>query len=94
MGRVKVPGSNKNHRVHLYTLSTCVWCKKTKQLLKDKGVEYEYVDLDTADPKERQEALTDIQGRGLRVSVPIIIIDENKVITGFKEEEIREALIL
>ena len=92
MNRVKVVGQKKNHKVTLYTLSTCVWCKKTKQLLKDNKIEYEYFDLDTMDPQDRQEAMNDIQARGLRVSVPIMIIDDNQVITGYKEDSIREAL--
>lgn len=92
MNGVKVAGQKKNHKVTLYTLSTCVWCKKTKQLLKDNKIEYEYFDLDTADPQDRQEAMNDIQTRGLRVSVPIMIIDDNQVITGYKEDSIREAL--
>lgn len=92
MNRVKVDGQKKNHKVTLYTLSTCVWCKKTKQLLKDNKIEYEYFDLDTADTQDRQEAMNDIQARGLRVSVPIIIIDDNQVITGYKEDSIKEAL--
>jgi len=92
LNRVKVAGQKNDHKVTLYTLSTCVWCKKTKQLLKDNKIEYEYFDLDTADPQDRQEAMKDIQARGLRVSVPIMIIDDDQAITGYKEDSIREAL--
>ena len=37
----------------LYALSTCVWCKRTKQLLDKPGVacDYEYVDLLQGDGK-------------------------------------------
>ena len=33
-------------RLLVYALSTCVWCKLTKQFLNDNNVEYEYVDVD------------------------------------------------
>jgi len=42
----KVPGKNKKHKVFLYTLSTCAWCKKTKRFLQGKGVEFDFVDVD------------------------------------------------
>ena len=42
----KVPGENKGHKVTLYALSTCGWCKKTKKFLDELGVEYEYVYVD------------------------------------------------
>ena len=36
----------KKGEIQLYALSTCVWCKKTKQLLDQMGVEYEFVEVD------------------------------------------------
>ncbi len=46
MDVVKVTGSNSKHKVFVYALSTCVWCKMTKQYLKDNNVAFEYVDVD------------------------------------------------
>jgi len=40
-----VHGKNVGH-IMLYALSTCPWCKKTKKLLDDLGVEYYYEDVD------------------------------------------------
>ena len=37
-----VKGENKG-KITLYALSTCGWCKKTKKLLDDLGVEYHYI---------------------------------------------------
>ncbi|HHL41587.1 MAG TPA: glutaredoxin [Candidatus Bathyarchaeota archaeon] len=53
----KVEGSNTKHKVFLYTISTCGWCKKTKQLLKDKEIAYEYIDLDTCSKEEQKKAI-------------------------------------
>jgi glutaredoxin-like protein NrdH len=49
----KISGKNAKHKVFLYALSTCVWCKMTKQFLKDNDVAYEYVDVDLTDDSER-----------------------------------------
>ena len=48
----RVEGKNKGE-VILYALSTCVWCKKTKKLLNELGVEYSYIDVDLLNDKER-----------------------------------------
>ena len=50
----KVAGKKKND-VLLFALSTCVWCKKTKKLLTDLGVEYSFVDVDLCTGEERNE---------------------------------------
>ena len=51
----KVPGKNTNHKVTVYALSTCVWCKITKQYLNDNGVAYEYVDVDLLNEKDKDK---------------------------------------
>ena len=50
-----VSGKNMGHTM-LYALSTCVWCKKTKQLLDDLGVEYDYVFVDLLEGADRELA--------------------------------------
>ena len=50
----KVDGKNKG-KVLIYTLSTCIWCRKVKSLLKDLEVEYYYLDMDEI-PKEAAAA--------------------------------------
>ena len=88
----KVSGTQNQHKVILYALSTCVWCKMTKQFLKDNDVEYEFVDVDLCDENDRQKIREDIINRGGRPSYPILIIDGKSMIIGFRKEEIKEAL--
>jgi glutaredoxin-like protein NrdH len=94
MKPVKVPGKRKNHKVVMYTISTCGWCKQTKQFMKEKGVEHEYVDVDLCNEKERDAIHDEIQRRGGALSFPTIIIDDKKLITGFRPKDIEEALEL
>jgi glutaredoxin len=93
LGTVKVPGEKKAHSVFLYTLSTCGWCKMTKKLLKDNLVEYEYLDLDKCSLEERKAAVKELKSRGLSLRFPIIIVDGEEVITGYKEEAIKKAVL-
>jgi glutaredoxin len=78
-------------QIKLYSLSTCSHCKSTKKLLNDCTVLYEFVDVDLLEGEERQAILDDVRKFNPKCSFPTIIIG-NKVIIGFKEEEIKEAL--
>ena len=75
----------------LYALSTCSHCKSTKKLLTECDVEYDYVEVDDLEGEERKAILADIKAINPRCSFPTIKIND-KVIVGFKEKEIKEAL--
>ncbi len=92
MKTIKVPGKNNAHNVLLYTLSTCVWCNRTKRLLNDNSVQYEYIDIDLCDKKEQKEVREDIRSRGGSIRFPTILIDDKILISGFHPDKILEAL--
>lgn len=77
--------------VKLYALSTCGHCRSTKKLLDDSQVEYECVDVDMCTGEERQAILDEVRELNPNLSFPTIIIGD-KVIVGYKEAEIKEAL--
>jgi glutaredoxin-like protein NrdH len=88
----KVQGKQNKHKVVLYALSTCVWCKMTKQFLKDSGVEFEYIDVDLCEEEDKQEIRQHIQSKGGPLSYPTTIVDDNVLITGFRKDLLKEAL--
>ena len=88
-----ISGENKG-KIMLYALSTCVWCKKTKQLLDDFGVEYFYIYMDLIDGEEKKKKLKELGKWNPRFSYPTMIINDDVCIVGFKEDEIKEALKL
>lgn len=77
--------------IKLYALSTCPWCKKTKKLLEEKGVDYESVEVDLLQGEAQKDALAQVDQLSSKRSFPIISIGST-VIQGYKEEEIEEAL--
>lgn len=91
MAVVHVAGSKKG-QVMLYALSTCGWCKKTKALLNDLGVEYDYIDVDLLQGEEQAVVIKEITKYNPDCNFPTMVIDSKKCIVGFKEEDIREAL--
>jgi glutaredoxin len=92
MNIVKVPGKNKRHKVLVYALSTCAWCKLTKQFLKENEIEYEYVDVDLSSVEDKEKIRKDILERKGDLSYPAIIIDDKILINGFRKDKLREIL--
>lgn len=77
--------------VKVYSLSTCSHCKSTKKLLSECNITYDYVDVDTLVGDERKAIIEDVKKVNSRCSFPTIVIGD-KVIVGYKEQEIKEAL--
>jgi len=98
MGMVTVAGENNSHSVVVYTMSSCTPCWKTKKLFDSQSVKYEYLDLDTAAPWERSEAMVEIgehlPGGGVKIFFPVIIIDGRTVIYGYDKGKLSEFLEL
>lgn len=92
MTLVKVPGKNKKHRVLMYALSTCGWCKRAKKLLKDNEIEYEYIDVDLCPIEEVRRIKEDILNRGDIITYPTIIVDDKVLISGFREDKLKKVL--
>lgn len=77
--------------VKIYTLSTCGHCKAAKRFLTDNGVVYTCKDVDLLGGDERKETIEEVKKYNPACSFPTILIGE-KVIVGFNEPAIREAL--
>ena len=91
MAVTHVAGKKKG-KVMLYALSTCGWCKKTKALLNELGVEYDYTDVDFLKGNDQTAAIGEIQKFNPDGNFPTMVIDDRKCIIGFKENDIRKAL--
>ena len=75
----------------LYSLSTCSHCKACKKFLGDCGIEYQFTDVDLLPENDKAEVIEEIRKLTTRCAFPTIIIGE-KVIVGFREGEIKQAL--
>jgi glutaredoxin-like protein NrdH len=85
-------GGKDKGSIRLFALSTCVWCRKTKRLLDSLAVAYDYVYTDLLSSNERNEVLDEVEKWNPRVSFPTMVINNEKAIVGFKENQIREAI--
>ena len=67
----------KEHKVLLYRTSNCVWCHKTEELFKEKGIKFTNIWVDR-DSKAAQEMIKKSEQMG----VPVIDID-GTIIVGY-----------
>lgn len=75
----------------LYALSTCQWCHKTKVLLEELGIAFDYDYVDLLEGKEQETVMDEIERWNHTGSFPTLVIDNKHAIIGFREQEIREA---
>jgi glutaredoxin len=78
-------------KVKIFTLSTCSHCKATKKFLNENGITFEFIDVDQVQGTQRENILKEVVKYNPQRSFPTIIIGD-KIIVGFKEDDIREAL--
>lgn len=86
-----VDGQDKGD-VLLFALSTCGWCKKTRMLLEDLNVGYDYIYVDLTSGEERAEAINALTIFNENTSFPTMVINNQDVIIGFEEEDIKSKL--
>ncbi len=79
-------------KVVMYGLSTCVWCKKTKKLLTDLGVDFDFIFVDKLEEEDENRAVEEVRRFNPSTSFPTTVINGEKAIVGYREKEIREAL--
>lgn len=85
-----VEGTYSKHRVFLYTLTTCGWCRKTKALLQELGVAYDYVDVDEQEGGNKELARQEVLKWNQACSFPTIVVDGTDCLVGFQEDKLRE----
>jgi glutaredoxin-like protein NrdH len=90
MGVTHVKGKKKA-QVMLYALSTCGWCRKTKALLNDLGVEYSFVDVDLLKGAEQDKVMKEVEKWNPSSSFPTVVVN-GECIVGFDEKRIKKAV--
>ncbi|MBU1075825.1 MAG: glutaredoxin family protein [Spirochaetes bacterium] len=80
----------KTRNIVLFALSTCIWCKKTRSLLEELGVEFDYIYVDLLPEDERDKIEKVVEKWNESVSFPTIVIDDKEAILGFDPDEIKE----
>lgn len=78
--------AKKEHKVRIFTTSSCPWCKKTKEFFKEHNIKFKEVRVDE-DQKVAQEMIE----KSGQMGVPVIEIDKD-IIIGYNPEALAKAL--
>ncbi|MBN1262646.1 MAG: glutaredoxin family protein [Anaerolineae bacterium] len=89
-----VSGARAEHEVLLYALSTCIWCRKTRQFLEDQGVTFDFVYVDLLDGDEKTVTIEKVREWNPAKSFPTLVVDDQECIVGYKPDKIKECLNL
>ncbi|MCK5352247.1 glutaredoxin family protein [bacterium] len=88
---VHVAGEDRGE-IMLYTLSTCVWCRKMKRWLDEKGFAYSYVDVDLESVGEKEAVMEEVERWNPLCSFPTVVVGQRECFVGFKPERIVELI--
>lgn len=88
-----IEGTDKGELL-MYTLSTCVWCKKTRAFLDSLGIGYDYVEVDLLADDEKDKAVTEMKHFNPQCSFPTLVINGKKCVVGYDEAKIKKMLDL
>jgi len=79
-------------KVTIYTLSTCPWCRKTKNFFNEHKIPFTYTDYDLADEPTQKRISQELDAAGA-TGFPYVRIN-GEVIVGYQPELYSEALAL
>ncbi len=86
-----VSGEHKGD-IMVYALSTCGWCRKTKNYLGELGVAYDYIDVDLLDPADENIVMSEISKFSKQGSFPTIIVNNQDCIVGYNPDRLKELI--
>ncbi len=84
-------GGKKVMKVFMYTLSTCPWCRKTKQFFKERNIPFEFVDYDLQSEEEQDKIMEEMEKLSGARAFPFVKIDNN-IIVGYNPDKYSELL--
>jgi glutaredoxin len=77
-------------KVSMYTLSTCPWCRKTKQYFTKHNIPFDFIDYDLADEETQDRIMRELDAEGAN-GFPFVRIGD-QVVEGYRPDRYAELL--
>jgi glutaredoxin-like YruB-family protein len=77
---------SKEKKITVYTSPDCMYCYTVKDYLKDKGFEYEEINI--YDDTQAYEEMKELSGQE---NIPVIVIGE-EIVVGWDKEKLKKVL--
>lgn len=78
-------------KVKIYALTTCLWCRKTKQFFEERKIPFECVEYDKLEESRQEELMKEIRASGGTGSFPFIRIG-GACVQGYDPQEFEQLL--
>ncbi len=78
-------------QVKLYALSTCPYCRMTRQFLDDSGVDYELAEVDLMEGDGKAAAVEEVKRISGGTSFPVLVAGE-EVVVGYNKRKVKKVL--
>ena len=75
-----------NKKVKVYSTTTCPYCIRTKQFLKENSVEFEDIDVST-----NQQAAQEMIEKSGQMGVPVLDIN-GEIVVGFDKDKVSQLI--
>jgi glutaredoxin-like protein NrdH len=80
------------HKIRFYSLSTCIWCRKTRNYMNENHIQYDEITIDQLVGETKEKALSELAKYNPIRSFPTLVFLDGSTVIGFKPDEIRKAL--
>lgn len=92
---IEEPGGKTERNLTMYSLSTCAFCKRAMDFLRDRDVAFRYVQLDKINPMVKATVKSELKKKYDNLPVfPVLVINDERALSGFNEEKWRTELAL
>ncbi|MFX1294532.1 MAG: glutaredoxin family protein [Promethearchaeota archaeon] len=71
-----VQGRISRHKVMLYTISTCIWCRRLKDKLNSRDIQYSYIDIDLIPYMQKEVLKAKLREVKPRLAFPMMFVNE------------------
>ena len=89
----KVEGRQPCLPLRIYALSTCAFCEKAMNFLKNHDYPFEYLFLDLIDQELKKNIKATLKEQHGNIALfPLLVVNGEKAVSGFTEKDWRELL--
>lgn len=88
-----VNGAKASPSLRIFALSTCAFCERSLAWLKEMDYTHEFIFVDNLDPEVKRQLKSELKEQFGPIQVfPVLVIDGQRMVSGFTEEKWKEAL--
>lgn len=91
---ISEPGKVNKGDVKVFALSTCAFCRKALNFLRENSITFSYIYIDKYDPDTKRKIKDDLKEKYNKdVGFPFLILNGTDVTVGFREEEYKKLFL-